>query len=92
MVVLLTILKVIGIILLVLLGLILLILLLVLFAPIRYNIAGNYYESATWVKGSVRFLVIKALAGFDKDDGLDYKVQVLGFQVYPRKEKESERS
>ena len=86
MAILLTVLKVIGIILLVILGLVLLIVSIVLFCPIRYGIEGNLYDTGTWAKANVRFLIVKALGGYDKDDGLDYKIKILGFQVYPKKD------
>ena len=86
MAILLTFLKVIGIILLVILGLVLLIVSIVLFCPIRYGIEGNLYDTGTWAKANVRFLIVKALGGYDKDDGLDYKIKILGFQVYPKKD------
>ena len=91
MAILLTVLKVIGIILLVILGLVLLILCILLFCPIRYGIEGNLYDTGTWAKAYARFLIIKALGGYDKDDGLDYKIKILGFQIYPKKDKDESK-
>ncbi len=86
MAILLMILKIIGIILLVILGLILLIILLVLFMPISYRISGVHNENDTKANVTVRYMIVKALAGFEKGTGLDYKVKILFFQLFPKKE------
>ncbi len=86
MAILLMILKIIGIILLVILGLILLIILLVLFMPISYRISGVHNENETMANVTVRYMIVKALAGFEKGTGVDYKVKILFFQIFPKKE------
>ena len=86
MAILLTILKILGIVILALLGLILLIILIVLFFPISYRITAVHNDERTSADAKVAYLILKALGGYHKGEGLDYKVKVLFFQILPKRD------
>lgn len=74
----LTILKVIGIILLVILLIIILIFALVLFAPIKYRFAGEYFEEPD-VYANIRYFPVALNAQVSyKDNKLEYTIKALG--------------
>ena len=87
MAVVLTILKVIGIILLVLLALAVLLLLLVLIVPIRYRVAGSYNEEDILADLKIRWLFVKVLGHFRKDESLQIKAKVAFVTVFSREMK-----
>ena len=90
MAILLTILKVIGIILLVLLGIILLFIFLVLFTPISYRFSAVHNENETRANVKIGFLIVNAIAGYERGKGLDYCIKALFFKIFPRGGNEEE--
>lgn len=81
------ILKGIGFLLLGLIGLVLFLLLLVLFVPLRYEGEASYYEKKPKGKGKLSWLLHLIHVEIRYDEDLDIRVRILGFTVYPKKEK-----
>jgi len=86
----LTILKILGIILLCILGLLILIVTLVLLVPVRYKAEGEYSENETAVHLKIRWLIVRVLGNYTKEDGLDLKAKVAFVTVYSMNGKKKE--
>ncbi|MBO6215496.1 MAG: hypothetical protein J6N76_08165 [Lachnospiraceae bacterium] len=91
MAVILSILKITGIVLLILLALIILILCYVVFAPFKYFLQGESYESVIESAEFRDFLgIIRIKQSFTQDNGLDFGVYLFGSKkpLFPKQEKE----
>ncbi|MCR4845547.1 MAG: DUF2953 domain-containing protein [Eubacterium sp.] len=85
--ILLAILKIIGIVLLVVIGIVVFFILLILFCPICYRIKADHNEENTNVDLKIRYLFVKSVATFVKDEGLKYKVKFLFFTLLNSEDK-----
>ena len=81
MVIFLMILKIIGIVLLSVIGLVIFLLLLVIFCPICYHVNARHNEDETNVEFDARYLLVKALGSYNKDDGLKYLVKIPFYTI-----------